>query len=140
MGWPSSLSEFSFWANVGSIAGAVFTLGAFFYQLSLRKRYALLIRGPELIEELTEIGSQLNDYEELSSREQKTVLGRARSILASSSKHLRWRQRVVLWPTRLSLWWNWRGAASETVEDYYAEVQRIISDLDIRIRNRQVEQ
>lgn len=75
MGWPPSLSELSFWANVGSIAGAVFTFGAFFYQLSLWKRYALLIRGPELIEELTEIGRHLNDYEELSSREQKTVLG-----------------------------------------------------------------
>lgn len=140
MGWPSSFSEFSFWANVGSVAGALFTFGGFFYQLSLRKRYALLIRGPELIEKLTEVGRKLNVYEELNSQEQKTVLGRARSILASSGKHLRWRQRVVLWPTRISLWWNWRSACPETVENYYAEVQRVSSDLDIRISNRKVEQ
>lgn len=140
MDWPSSISTLSFWANVGSVAGAVFTFGAFLYQLSLRKQYALLIRGPELIEDLTGVGSQLNDYEELSNRQQKTVLGRARSILASSSKHLRWSQRIGLWRTRLSLWWNWQGASPETVENYYAEVQRVISALDIRIRNRQVEQ
>lgn len=140
MGWPSSLSEFSFWANVGSTVGAAFTIGAFFYQLSLRKRYAVLIRGPELIETLSEIGSQLNDYEDLSSQEQKTVLARARSNLASASTHLQWGQRMGLLRTRVSLWWNWREASPDTVENYYAEVQRVISALDIRIRNRKVEQ
>lgn len=140
MEWLTSLSTLSFWANVGSVTGALFTFGAFFYQLSLRKRYALLIRGAELLDDLAEIGSQLNDYEQLSSQEQKTVLNRARTLLRSSSKHLQWRQRIGLWGTRMALWRNWRKAAPEEVEDYYAEIQRVIIALEHRIRNKQVEQ
>jgi len=140
MGWPSLLSDLPFWANVGSVAGAVFTFGAFFYQLKLGRRYRLLLRGPELLEDLAELGSQLNDYEELSSQEQKTVLSKTRTVLRSSSAYLQWRQRFWLYSPRLSLWWYWKDAPDENVETYYAVVQRVHTALNYRIRDRQVEQ
>lgn len=47
--------------SVGSILGFAGTLWAFFQQHALRKRYTLLLRGPELLEHLMSQAATLNE-------------------------------------------------------------------------------
>jgi hypothetical protein len=140
MDWMATLSELPFWANVGSVTGALFTLIAFFFQLKTRRHYKLLIRGPELRDDLARIGHRLNEYEDASSQERKTVLGESRTLLQSVGTFLGWQRWMALWPVRVSLWWRWKSATPEHVENYYAEIQRLIVHIEHRIRDKEVEQ
>jgi len=47
--------------SIGSILGFAGTLWAFFQQRALKKRYTLLLRGPELLEALFDHASTINN-------------------------------------------------------------------------------
>ena len=83
MDLPELLTPLPFYANVGSVLGFLITIWAAVTQLRTRRRYLLLLRGPDLLDELREYGSEINRYEELSEKERKTVLRGCRSTLRS---------------------------------------------------------
>lgn len=126
--------------NVGSIIGALFTLAAFVAQIRKRRKYLLLLRGPELRENLTNAGQRLNGYDTLSSQEKKTVLSKTRTHIAYSASHLSWGEWLTLWPIRISILFHRKVVKSEKAEDYYATVQRVIVALNNRIRDQEVKQ
>lgn len=137
------LFNFAVWekvGSIGSIVGALFTLIAFGFQWKTRKHYQLLIRGPELKDDLIELNSQLNYYSELSSQERKTVLAETSIPLKSVESVLGLKKRIELLKLRFSLWWRWKTAAPDQVENYFAEIHSLIVHIRHQIRNKQVEQ
>lgn len=83
-----SFEDLAFWANVGSLVGLLFSLGgaaasirAYFQLRETRRRYRLLIQGPNLVEQMREYASDLVDHTSLSTADLKSVLGRSRATL-----------------------------------------------------------
>lgn len=136
----SNALDLSFWANIGSVFGALATLIAFIQQRKTRRHYKLLIQGPEQLEALRKVGAKLNLYDELSPGKRKTVLATARSHLHNTGKLLGWKEWVGLGLLRLSLRWQWKKASAEYAETLYAEVQRLIVHVEYQIREKKVEQ
>lgn len=136
----SSTFDLSFWANIGSVFGALATLIAFIQQRKSRRHYKLLIQGPEQLKALREVGGELNLYDELSPGRRKTVLATARSHLYNTGKLLGWKEWISLARLRLSLRRQWKKANAEYAETLYAEVQRLIVHVEYQIREKEVEQ
>lgn len=136
----SDAFNLSFWANIGSVFGALATLIAFIQQRKSRRHYKLLIQGPDQLQALRDLGADLNVYEESSPGERKTVLAVARTVLHGTSKLLGWKSwGNLVWP-RLLLWWRWKEADAEYAETLYAEVQRLIVHVEYQIREKEVKQ
>lgn len=136
----SLLTELPFYANVGSVLGFLITIWAAMSQVRTRRRYVLLLRGADLIAELKQYGSEINRYEELSEKEQKTVLRGCRSTLRSLSKHLDWSTWSALLPLRWTLWQQWTRATVEEADEIYARVQAAIQEVENLIEEQKVKQ
>lgn len=134
------LTQLPFYANVGSVLGFLITIWAAVSQLRTRRRYLLLLRGPDLLDELREHGGNINRYEELSGKKRKTVLRRCRSTLRSLSKHVDWSAWRSLLSLRWTLWRQWNRATVEEAEEIYAKVQEAITEVNNLIDEQKAEQ
>lgn len=132
--------QLSFYANVGSVFGFLITVWAAAAQVRTRRRYLLLLRGPELLNELREYGSEINRYEDLSEKERKTVLRKCRSTSRSLSAHLDWSTWRGLIPLRWTLWRQWKYATVEDADEIYAQVQAGINEVNNLILEQRAEQ
>lgn len=140
MDFTEFLTQLPFYANVGSVLGFLITVGAAARQLRTRRRYLSLLRGPDLLARLEDHGSKINRYEELSEKEQKTVLRGCRSTLRNLSKHLDWSTWRTLVPLRWTLWWNWKQATVEDADEIYARVQAAINEVNNLLLEKEAEQ
>lgn len=140
MDLPEFLTQLPFYANVGSVLGFLITIWAAVTQLRTRRRYLLLLRGPDLLDELKRYGSEINRYKELSKKERKTVLRECRSTLRSVSKQLDWSTWRALIPLRWTLWRQWSGATVDDAEEIYARVQAAINEINNLILQQEAEQ
>lgn len=140
MDLPELLTPLPFYANVGSVLGFLITIWAAVTQLRTRRRYLLLLRGPDLLDELREYGSEINRYEELSEKERKTVLRGCRSTLRSLSKQLDWSTWRALIPLRWTLWRQWSQATVDDAGEIYARVQAAINEINNLILQQKAEQ
>jgi hypothetical protein len=134
------LTKLPFYANVGSVLGFLITVWAAVTQLRTRRRYLLLLRGPDLVAELEDYGSKINRYEDLSEKEQKTVLRGCRSTLGSLSKHLDWSTWIAVTSLRWTLWRKWDQATVEEADEIYARVQAAINQIKNLILEQKAEQ
>lgn len=134
------LTKLPFYANVGSVLGFLITVWAAVTQLRTRRRYLFLLRGPDLLAELEDYGSEINRYEDLSEKQRKTVLRGCRSTLRSVSKHLDWSTWRTLVPLRWTLWWNWKQATAEDADEIYARVQAAINEVNNLLLEQKAEQ
>lgn len=75
MDFVDLLTQLPFYANIGSVLGFLITIWAAVTQLRTRRRYLLLLRGPDLLDELREYGGEINRYEELSGKKQENRFG-----------------------------------------------------------------
>ena len=140
MDLPELLTQLPFYANVGSVLGFLITIWAAVTQLRTRRRYLLLLRGPDLLDELREYGSEINRYEELSEKERKTVLRGCRSTLRSLSRQLDWSTWRALIPLRWTLWRQWNQATVDDAGEIYARVQAAINEINNLILQQKAEQ
>jgi len=136
----SLLTQLPFYANLGSVGGLLITVYAAFAQFRTRRRYLLMLRGPDLLTDLEEYGSQINRYDELSEKDRKTVLRGCRSTLDNLSKYVglsTWQRFASL---RWTLWKKWNRATVEEADEIYAEVQAAINDVKNLILEQKAEQ
>lgn len=136
----SLLTQLPFYANLGSVGGFLITVYAAFAQFRTRRRYLLMLRGPDLLTDLKEYGSQINRYDELSEKDRKTVLRECRSTLADLSKYVDWATWRGFIFLRWTLWAKWNRATVEEANEIYAEVQAVINNVNNLILEQKAEQ
>lgn len=136
----NDLSKLSTWANLGSLGGFLISLWVIQQQVITRKRYLLLIRGPQIQDELLEKAELLNTYGELDSSQQKKVFAETRTALKASSTYLGAVHRLMLFSLRFRLWKN-RNSYNETLaEEAHAEIHRTSGEFRQRILDSQARQ
>jgi hypothetical protein len=136
----AALNKLAPLANLGSVLGFVFTVLAFVRQWYTRQHYQLLIRGPEIADDLRKLADSMQDVRALTSQERKTVLRQARTVFAEAAKHMSVGRKISLISTRVRLWWYWNDATLDQTQRVFAEARSLQYYILRRIRDKEVEQ